>query len=131
MNTPFDLYLSKIEADLRGGKATELTYRSSLETFMESLARGVDASSDPKHIECGAPDFIVEKGRVPLGYVETKDVGEPLDRIEKSDQMKRYLKALHNLILTDYLEFRWYVNGEYKRTVRARISTTTSASSSR
>ena len=55
---------------------------------------------------------------MPLGYVETKDVGEPLDRIEKSDQMKRYLRALNNLILTDYLEFRWYVNGEKKRAVR-------------
>ena len=26
--------------------------------------------------------------------------------------MKRYLSALSNLILTDYLEFRWYVDGE-------------------
>ncbi|MBE3141879.1 MAG: N-6 DNA methylase, partial [Thermoplasmata archaeon] len=69
-------------------------------------------------IECGAPDFIIEKRKVPLGYVETKDVGVDLNKIEKSDQLKRYLKALNNLILTDYLEFRWYVNGEKKRTIR-------------
>jgi len=106
MTTPFETYIAKVEADYRGGKATELTYRGTLELFLESLERGVEASSDPKHIECGAPDFIVEKRRVPLGYVETKDVAEPLDRIEKTEQMKRYLKALHNLILTDYLEFR-------------------------
>lgn len=118
MATPFENYTAKVEADYRGGKATEHTYRSSLELLMESLERGIEASNDPKHIECGAPDFIVEKRKVPLGYVETKDVGEPLDRIEKSDQMKRYLKALNNLILTDYLEFRWYVNGEKKRTIR-------------
>jgi type I restriction-modification system DNA methylase subunit len=118
MTTPFQTYISNVEADYRGDKATEYTYRGSLEIFMEALEHGVEASSDPKHIECGAPDFIVEKRRVPLGYVETKDVGEPLDRVEKSDQMKRYLKALHNLILTDYVEFRWYVNGEKKRTVR-------------
>ena len=110
--TSFENYVAKVESDYRGGKATELTYRGTLEIFIESLERGIEASSDPKHIECGAPDFIVEKRRVPLGYVETKDIGEPLDRIEKSDQMKRYLKALHNLILTDYIEFRWYVNGE-------------------
>ena len=79
-----------------------------------SFGHGMDASSDPKHIACGAPDFIVEKGKVPLGYVETKDVGADLDKVEKSDQMKRYLKALHNLILTDYVEFRWYVNGGKK-----------------
>ena len=86
-----------------------------MENLIESYGNGIDASSDPKHIACGAPDFIVEKGKVPLGYVETKDIGADLDKVEKSDQMKRYLKALNNLILTDYLEFRWYVNGERKR----------------
>ena len=119
MPTSFDTYISKIEADYRKGIATEHTYRSTLENLMESLGRGIQASNDPKHIECGAPDFVVEKGKVPLGYVETKDVGVGLDKIEKTDQMRRYLKALNNLILTDYLEFRWYVNGERKRVVRA------------
>jgi hypothetical protein len=118
MPTPFETYIAKVEADLRGGKATEHTYRSSLEALMESFERGIEASNDPKHIECGAPDFIVEKRKVPLGYVETKDLGVDLNKIEKSEQLKRYFKALHNIILTDYLEFRWYVNGEKKRTVR-------------
>ncbi|MDO9303007.1 MAG: N-6 DNA methylase, partial [Anaerolineales bacterium] len=118
MTTPFETYISKVEVDLRGGKATEHTYRGTLEIFMEALERGIEASNDPKHIECGAPDFIVEKRKVPLGYVETKDVGIGLDKIEKTEQLKRYLKALNNLILTDYLEFRWYVNGERKRVVR-------------
>ncbi len=30
--------------------------------------------------------------------------------------MKRYLNALGNLILTNYLEFRWYVEGELRLT---------------
>jgi hypothetical protein len=118
MPTPFETYITSIEKDIKGKKATEYTYRSALENLMESLARGIAASNDPKHIECGAPDFIVEKGKVPLGYVETKDIGADLNKVEKSDQMKRYLPALHNLILTDYLEFRWYVNGEKKLTVK-------------
>ena len=117
MPAPFDSYLASIAADLKGGHATEHTYRPALEHFMEAVRPGVKASNDPKHIECGAPDFIVEKGKVPLGYVETKDVGAGLDKVEKSEQVKRYLKALNNLILTDYLEFRWYVNGVKKRTV--------------
>lgn len=118
MPAPFDVYIAKIGSDLKSGKATELTYRSALELYMEALRPGVNAANDPKHIDCGAPDFVVEKGRVPLGYVETKDIGVDLNRVEKSSQMQRYLKALNNLILTDYLEFRWYVNGEKRRTVR-------------
>src|SRR3990172_199058 len=111
-------YVKKIEADYRRGNATEYTYRGSLEFLIESYGSGIDASNDPKHIACGAPDFIVEKGRVPLGYIETKVIGDDLNHTEKSPQMRRYLKALNNLILTDYLEFRWYVNGEKKRTIR-------------
>lgn len=86
--------------------------------MLEALERNVDASNDPKHIACGAPDFIVERRKVPVGYVETKDVNEGLDKIEKSDQLKRYRASLHNLILTDYLEFRWYVNGTHRLTAR-------------
>lgn len=119
MKSAVQIYIEKIEADYRRGNATEYTYRSSLETLIETLGgRGVDASNDPKHITCGAPDFIVERGQVPLGYVETKDIGVDLDKIEKTEQMKRYLKALNNLILTDYLEFRWYTHGELKLSLR-------------
>ncbi len=31
--------------------------------------------------------------------------------MKRVSESKRYLPALNNLILTDYLEFRWYVNG--------------------
>ncbi len=117
----FQEYLAKIEADFRHGIATEHTYRSALEALIECLDPGVEASNDPRHIACGAPDFVVERRKIPLGYVETKDVGVDLDKIEKTDQLKRYLKALTNFILTDYLEFRWYVNGTRRLTARIAI----------
>lgn len=119
MSNPFEIYLAKIQTDLRGGKATEHTYRSALETLLEALAPNIVASNDPKHISAGAPDFIVERGHVPLGYVETKEVGKNLDEIETSEQLKRYRQSLNNLVLTDYLEFRWYVQGKHRLTTRA------------
>lgn len=73
-------------------------------------------------MECGAPDFVVSRkaahGPVTVGYIEAKDVGKPLDEIEHSEQMRQYLAALPNLILTDYLEFRWYVDGERRLSAR-------------
>lgn len=115
-----DTYLQKIEADFQRGIATEYTHRSTLENLLEAFEPGVAASSDPQHIICGAPDFVVEKGNIPVGYVETKDIGEPLDRIERTPQLTRYRKALNNLILTDYLEFRWYVREELR--LKSRIA---------
>jgi len=57
----FEVYVSKIEQDLQSGKATEYTYRSTLEALIKSLANDIVASNDTKLVECGATDFIVEK----------------------------------------------------------------------
>ncbi len=119
---PFDVYRRQIQRELQAGNATEHTHRPALKSLMESLAPGIAATNEPKRVECGAPDFVVSKqaahGPLTLGYIEAKDVGKDLDGIEKSDQMKRYLAALPNLILTDYLEFRWYVNGERRQSAQ-------------
>ena len=69
-------YLAAIEQALKTGQAGEHTHRPALETLLETLdGDGVDAINEPKQIACGAPDFIVARGVVPLGYVEAKDVG--------------------------------------------------------
>ena len=105
-------YIRAIEKKLATGDATEYTHREALGVLIESLASGISATNEPKHIECGAPDFVIRKGVTTVGYIEAKDIGISLGVTEKSDQLKRYLNSLTNLILTDYLEFRWYVDGE-------------------
>jgi len=109
---PFKTYLAQIGAALKQGDATEHTHRPALKTLIESLELGLVATNEPKRIKCGAPDYIVLRKDVPLGYVEAKDVGKNLDDIEDDEQLTRYRASLRNLILTDYLEFRLYRNGE-------------------
>ena len=104
-------YLKEIEQTYRMGNATEHTYRSNLKKLLETLAPNVTATNEPKRVKCGAPDFIITQRQPPLGYIEAKDIGVSLDHAEHTDQMKRYLGSLANLILTDYIEFRWYVTG--------------------
>src|SRR5947199_3552531 len=111
-------YLQGIEQAYRRGNATEHTYRSNLKELLEKFAPGVTATNEPKRVKCGAPDFIITRKQTPLGYIETKDIGISLDHTERTDQMKRYLGSLANLILTDYIEFRWYVTGEHRMTAR-------------
>lgn len=110
-------YLSSVSSIFKAGNATEHTYRPALKALIEVLGdTDVIATNEPKRISCGAPDFIVTRGTVPLGYVEAKDVGIDLGREEKSEQLTRYRESLANLILTDYLEFRWFVDGEMRLT---------------
>jgi len=111
-------YQQQIERALAAGNATEHTHRPALKALIESLAAGVVATNEPKRIKCGAPDFIITRGPVPLGYVEAKDVGKSLDEVEGGEQLKRYRASLGNLVLTDYLEFRWFVGGERRLTAR-------------
>jgi len=108
----FAQYTRAIEEELAGGNATEHTHRPALKTLVEGLSAGIIATNEPKHIECGAPDFVVRKGATTIGYIEAKDIGKSLDEAEKTDQLKRYRDSLTNLILTDYLKFRWYVDSE-------------------
>ncbi|MFY9611343.1 MAG: hypothetical protein WAU45_22375 [Blastocatellia bacterium] len=111
-------YCKKIESALKAGNATEHTHRPALKSFIESLESGITATNEPKRIKCGAPDYIVTRGEIPLGYIEAKDVGESLDNAEKSEQLARYRESLANLVLTNYLEFRWFVLGEHRLTGR-------------
>ena len=75
-----------------------------------------------KRVACGAPDFAVTRNgsREPqtVGYVETKDLNADLAIVEQSEQLERYRRGLDNLVLTDYLEFRWYVDSSLRHTAR-------------
>ena len=119
-------YLNGLQTNLKLGNATEHTHRPALKALLESFGDHVTATNEPKRIECGAPDFIVTKtaqNQLTVGYVEAKDVGFDLEQIERDskrvkpstsngEQLKRYREALPNLLLTNYTEFRWYVDGE-------------------
>jgi len=112
------LYLSKIKEALEAGDATEHTHRPTLKDLIEGLDEDITAVNEPKRVSCGAPDYAVKRRNLSIGYIEAKDVGRSLDEAEDSPQLERYKKSLHNLILTDYLEFRWYVDGEPRGTAR-------------
>ena len=117
----FTHYRGALEHELRAKLATEHTHRPALKVLIEQLAE-VTATNEPKRVECGAPDYTVWReaghGPITLGYVEAKDVGTSLGSVETGEQLSRYRLALPNLILTDYLEFRWYVDGMWRRTER-------------
>ena len=117
MNEQLASYLRKVEAARRLGNDTEHTHRPALQALLEALNESVTVTNEPKRIQCGAPDLVVTRKRdgLVLGYVEAKDVGVSLDEAAKSEQVKkRYLPALPNFVLTDYVEFRWFVNGQLR-----------------
>jgi predicted helicase len=110
--SPFliDTYLKSIQRNLQ--KGSERSHYPALKDLLDDPANGIDAVIEEKGNKAGIPDFTVKRRELLVGYVEAKDVGLDLDQIEKTEQLQRYLESFPNLVLTNYLEFRWYVNGK-------------------
>jgi predicted helicase len=111
-------YPSALDKLYRSGKATEHSYRPDLQRLLAAMCNGVDVTNEPRRIDCGAPDYILTKNDIPVGYIEAKDIGVDMDSKSLKEQFDRYRGSLDNLIITDYLEFRFYRNGEHTTTVR-------------
>lgn len=118
------LYLRAVSKNLAQGDSTEHTHRPALKALLEALGgAGLTATNEPKRIKCGAPDFRIVRRKVPLGHVETKDVGANLDEMVRGrgphgEQFLRYRDGLPNWVLTDYLDFRWFVGGRLRLAAR-------------
>ncbi len=110
-------YITSIKNTIKTNKYTEHSFRAALEGLINQSAKDITAVNDPKRQACGAPDYAILRQDFSVGYIETKDINVNLDRIESSEQLGRYKKALTNLILTNYLEFRWFVNGKEQTAV--------------
>ncbi|MBA4318673.1 MAG: DNA methyltransferase, partial [Flavobacterium sp.] len=111
-------YLSNLFKSFQKGDAREESYYKHLSDFITGFSEAdrkkkIDITTLPKQTEAGNPDFRVWDGKQKItGYIEAKDLGADLDRIEVSEQLKRYLSTFPNVILTNFTEFRLYREGE-------------------
>mgnify|MGYP000350143582 CR=1 FL=1 len=111
-------YLKNITDTAKRGDAREESYYPVLKELLEEYSNStgkkkIHITVLPKRTEAGNPDFRVWDGKQHVtGYIEAKDPTiDNLDRIEETEQLKRYLHTFPNLILTNFLEFRLYRNG--------------------
>ena len=108
----FRHYLQQLQSKLE--KGSERTHYSTLENLINSVILGIKSTVEELGNQAGIPDFTVRKNNQLLGYIEAKKIGENLDKIEKTEQLQRYLESSigENLILTNYLQFHWYLDGK-------------------
>lgn len=109
---PITTYLTQITTRHKTGISREHSYRGDLQTLLGTLLKNVLVTNEPAHIACGAPDYILTRKGIPVGYVEAKDIGVNLASKGLKEQFDRYRTALQNLIITDYLTFQFYKDGQ-------------------
>lgn len=118
---PIQEYLSFVDQQYQSGNATEHSYRGGLARLIEALNPGVVATNEPRRMSCGAPDYILTRDDIPVGFIEAKDIGdrdlEGKRKAGNKEQFDRYKASLENVIFTDYLDFHLYRGGEPVTTI--------------
>lgn len=116
--TVINAYLKQLVKVINAGDAREESFYPTLVEFIQRIAQftgqtQVQVTAQPRPTEAGNPDFRVWDGRERvIGYIEAKRPDEELlDHIEESEQLHRYRQTFPNLILTNFLEFRLYRDG--------------------
>jgi len=110
-------YFREIHRIYVAGDFREESFYSILKTLVEQCSQFFPLQSEagvlvqPKKTEVGIPDFLIRKDGDIVGHIEAKSPDVNLDEAEKSEQLQRYRESLPNLILTNFLEFRLYRNG--------------------
>ena len=102
----------------------ELSLHPHLKTFLEKtaefLGNEITVMSEPRRLEIGRPDFVVKSGLLPVGYVEAEAYGRDLDALtgHAKTQNERFIENLDNFILTNFVEFQLYAEGQLRATAR-------------
>lgn len=112
-------FLKTVEMLHKTGRATEHSYRPAFVDLISGLEDGVTALNEPKRIDCGAPDFIIQHGNIVVGHLEVKDVDVDIRHLKGANkkQQQRYLDALPNLVYSNGLDWDFYRDGQLLESV--------------
>jgi len=117
--TDVQRYLESLTDTASTGDTREESYYGDLSDFLEEYAdenghNDVQVTTLPSQTDGGNPDFRVWSGTNEItGYIEAKlPSGRSLDSVEETEQLTRYRSTFENVILTNFVEFRLYRNGE-------------------
>lgn len=121
MQEAIKTYIAELNKLYATGVAREHAYRVPLQNLMTALLpKGYTIVNEPARIACGAPDYIILHGDVPMAFMEAKDLNDrDLDgNREHREQFERYKNSLNSIVFTDYLDFHLYIGGEFQDAVR-------------
>jgi predicted helicase len=105
-------YINRVNQLYQTGISTEHSFRGILDELLRSIDTSILVTNEPKKIECGAPDYLISKKNIPIGYIEAKDLFDAdlhgQKKTGNKEQFDRYKDSLDNIIFTDYLSFHFY-----------------------
>ena len=121
-------YLQKIRRTQESAAATpELSLFPHLQAFLEELSvehfrrNTIRFVQEPRRLDqIGRPDFVAMNGLLPLGYIEAEAYGRDLNRLtgHAQEQNARFIENLDNFILTNFVDFQLWTEGQQREEAR-------------
>ncbi len=105
-------YIEKVNNSNILGITSENSFRGDLQNLLETLLPNLSVTKEPMCIEYGIPNYVISEEGLPIAYIKTTDIGTDLNELDGSEDVRKYKSSLRNLITTNYLDFRWYKDGE-------------------
>ena len=93
-------YIAKIDTLYKTGNARKHSYRVDLQNLIMAILPDVLVTNEPARVQCGAPDYVLTRKDISIGYIEAKDIGVNLASKTFKEQFDRYKSVLTNLILS-------------------------------
>ncbi|MER3330083.1 MAG: adenine specific DNA methyltransferase, partial [Candidatus Kapaibacterium sp.] len=73
-------YIDSVAKRYASGISREHSYRADLENLLRAMVTTVEITNEPANVtDCGNPDYVITKGKIPIGYIEAKDIGKDLN----------------------------------------------------
>ncbi len=103
----------------------ELSLHNHLQRFLENVTTDAECfnepnmtfTHEPKRIDqIGRPDFIAKDGLLTIGYIEAETGSTDLNNLtgHAAEQNKRFIENLDNFILTNFVDFQLWRDGQLR-----------------
>ena len=105
-------YIEKVINSNKLGNTSEHSFRGDLQQLLKTLLPNLSVTNEPMSIDYGIPNYFISEEGLPIVYIKTTDIGTDLDELDGTEDVIRYKSSLSNIITTNYIDFRWYKDGE-------------------
>jgi hypothetical protein len=115
-------YIEKVNNSNKSGITSEHSFRGDLQKLLTTLLPNLSVTKEPMSIDNGIPNYVISEKGLPIAYIKTTDIGTNLNELDGYEDVRRYKASLRNLITTNYLDFRWYKDGELITSFSLRVN---------
>jgi hypothetical protein len=118
LNQILTSYLQTLQQHLNGQRHNHACQQA-LRNLLAAGFDGLTMDWSARRAQAGAPDAIIWRGSAPVVCVFVVALNTSLNTAEAEPVFRERTRGIESALLTNYLEFRWYIQGEQRASASA------------